>query len=364
MISFTPTEEQQLISDTVRRYAAERLRPAAHDADETRSTPLEVIARCWDLGLLPSAIPEVDGGFGDAHATISGVLAAEELAYGDLPISLYLLTPGLFGLPIAHAGTAEQKERWLPHLLGDTFAPYTAACIEPIWNFDPTAMQTTATRDGDSYLLSGQKAYVPLAADAAAMLIYAREGQATQIFIVERGSEGLEILDREQHMGLRALPTYGVRLEDVRVPAAARLGGGQGIDSRRLLDRSRVALGALAVGVARAAYEYAREYALQREAFGKPIAQNQALAFMLAEMAIEIDAARLMTWEAAWQLDQQLDATRQAVLARQYADEAVLMVADRAVQILGGHGYIREHPVERWLREARGFTTILGMAMV
>jgi alkylation response protein AidB-like acyl-CoA dehydrogenase len=184
------------------------------------------------------------------------------------------------------------------------------------------------------------------------------------LFAIERGADGLAVLDREQHMGIRALPTYELRLDDVRVPASAKLGGEQGCNINLLLNRSRVALASLAVGVARAAYDYAREYALQREAFGKPIAQNQAIAFMLAEMAIEIDAARLMTWEAAWMLDKGQDATKQAALARQYADDAVLMVTDRAVQVLGGHGYIREHPVERWLREGRGFATFLGLAMV
>jgi acyl-CoA dehydrogenase len=337
MISFTPSEEQQLIAETVRRYAAERLRPAAHEADERRCAPADVIAKGWDLGLLPSAIPEQYGGFGEQHAALTGALAAEELAHGDLALALYLLTPNLFALPILHCGTAEQKTTWLPKIAEGSFAPYTAALVEPRWDFDPRALQTTAERQGDAYRLTGHKGYVPLAADAPAMLVYAREGDATQAFIVERGAEGL---------------------------TASRLGGEQGCDLELLLNYSRVALASLAVGVANGAYAYARDYARTREAFGKPIAQNQAIAFMLAEMAIEVEAARAMTWEAAWRLDQGQDAARAASLAKQYADEAALMVTDRAVQVLGGHGYIREHPVERWLRNARGFSTFLGLAMI
>jgi alkylation response protein AidB-like acyl-CoA dehydrogenase len=364
MISFTPNDEQQLIIETVRRYATERVRPAAHDADESGATPAPIIETGWELGLLPSALPEQYGGFGDAHSALTGALAAEELGYGDVAIGLYLLTPNLFGIPLLHCGTEEQKKRWLPTLTDATFVPATAALIEPRWDFDPHALHTIAEREQGYYVLNGHKAYVPLAAESEAMLVYAREGGATQAFIVEKGTNGVTVLDREKNMGLRALPTYEVKLEDVRVPREARLGGDAGCNTELLLNYSRVALASLAVGVARGAYEYARDYAKQRETFGRPIAQYQAIAFMLAEMAIEVDAARLMAWEAAWTLDQGKEATQTAALAKQYADEAVLFVTDRAVQVLGGHGYIREHPVERWLRNGRGFATFLGLAMI
>jgi alkylation response protein AidB-like acyl-CoA dehydrogenase len=364
MISFTPNHEQQLIIETVRRYANERVRPAAHDADESGATPPEIISTGWELGLLPSAIPEQYGGFGDEHSAVTAALAAEELGYGDLPMALYLLTPNLFGIPLLHCGTEEQKQKWLPRLTDAEFVPATAALIEPRWDFNPLALSTTAERVQNGYALNGHKAYVPLAADAQAMLVYARESGATQAFIVEKGAAGVTVLEREKNMGVRALPTYEVKLEDVRVTRDARLGGEGGANVDLLLNYSRVALASLAVGVARGAYEYARDYAKQRETFGRPIAQYQAIAFMIAEMAIEIDAARLMAWEAAWTLDQGKDATRAAALAKQYADEAVLFVTDRAVQVLGGHGYIREHPVERWLRNGRGFSTFLGLAMI
>src|SRR6266516_3980734 len=205
MISFTPNDEQQLIIETVRRYATERMRPAAHDADERGATPPEIVETGWELGLLPSAIPEQYGGFGDEHAALTGALAAEELGYGDLAIGLYLLTPNLFGIPVLHCGTEEQKQQWLPRLTDATFVPATAALIEPRWDFDPRALHTSAEREYGGYVLNGHKAYVPLAAEAPAILVYAREGGATQAFLVEKGARGLTILGREKNMGIRAL---------------------------------------------------------------------------------------------------------------------------------------------------------------
>ncbi len=364
MISFTPSAEQQLIIETVRRFAAERMRPAAHDADEARAVPPEVIAKGWDLGLLPSSIPEAYGGFGERHSATTGVLAVQELAAGDTAATLHLLTPNLFALPILHCGTEAQKARWLPQTTEGGFAPYTAAFCEPHWDFNAAAMQTAATRDGDSYVISGHKAYVPLAESARALLVYASDAGQTQAFIVDGAAAGLSVLPRESNMGARALATYELKFDEVRVPAEDRLGGEQGADIEMLLSHSRVTLAAIAAGMSRAAYEYARQYALGREAFGKPIAQNQAVAFMLAEMAIEVDAIATMALEAAWKLDAASpDAHRSAALAKMYADEAALFVTDRAVQVLGGHGYIREHPVERWLRDARGLPVFLGVAM-
>ena len=205
---------------------------------------------------------------------------------------------------------------------------------------------------------------MPLAADADLVLIWAAENGATQGFIVPGGAPGLEIGETEKNMGLKALATYELTLNDCRVPRADKLGGQAGCDFDRILNYSRVALAAMAVGVARGAYEYAREYAKERHAFGEPIASRQAIAFMLAEMAIEVDAARLMAWEAAWKLDRGQDAIKECYLAKTYADDMALTVTDRAVQVLGGHGYIRDHPVEMWLRNGRGFATFDGMAMV
>jgi alkylation response protein AidB-like acyl-CoA dehydrogenase len=364
MISFTPNEEQRLIIETVRRYATERMRPAAHDADESRHVPSELIETGWELGLLPNAIPERYGGFGDEHSAITGSLAAEELGFGDLGLALYLLTPNLFAIPLLHCGTEEQKQKWLPKLGDTAFVPATAALIEPRWDFDPYNLETNVEHHHIAYILNGHKSYVPLAGDAQHLLVYARDGESTQAFIVDKNAPGVTIQSCEKHMGIRALPTYEVQFDDVRIAPEDKLGGEQGCDFELLLNYSRVALASLAVGVARGAYDYARDYAKTREAFNRPIAHFQAIAFMLAEMAIEVEAARALTWEAAWTLDKEQNATQTASLAKHYADDAVLFVTDRAVQILGGHGYIREHPVEGWLRNGRGFTTFLGLAMI
>jgi acyl-CoA dehydrogenase len=366
MVSFTPTEEQQLLIDTIRRYAVNDVRPIAHDADEDSRLPAAVVQKGWELGLIPAVIPEELGGFGDPLSAVTGALAAEELAYGDLAAALAVMTPALLAYPLILYGTAEQRENLLSLCLEEKPAPVTAALLEPGLFFDAHHLQTSATPEGDKVRLDGVKACVPLATEARWMLVYARSSEtgAVEAYLVEDRIEGVTVEDREKLMGIRALPTYRVRFDNARVDAACKLGGAVGIDYPALLNRGRVALAALAVGVARASFEYARDYARQRVQFGRPIAQNQAIAFMLAESAIEIDAARLMAWEAAWKIDRGEDATREAVLAKQYADKAVLFVTDNGVQILGGYGFIREYPAERWLRNGRGFPAFDGLAIV
>jgi alkylation response protein AidB-like acyl-CoA dehydrogenase len=197
------------------------------------------------------------------------------------------------------------------------------------------------------------------------MIVYAGLNGETQGFIVTQGAPGLEIGERQKLLGLNALPLYKVKLDGVRVSMSDRLGGAEGHDIGPIIDASRVALAAMAVGMSKAAFEYSRDYAKDREVFGVKVAQKQAIAFMLAEMATEIDAIRLLAWEAAWMLDQGMPAaSKGAYLAQTGAIDMAMMVTDRAVQILGGHGYIREHPVELWMRNGRGFGTFSGLAMV
>lgn len=366
MISFTPTEEQQMLIDAVRRYSANEVRPVAHDSDENCGFPDKVIRTGWALGILPGNIPEALGGFGESHSAVTGALAYEELAYGDLSLALHLMAPALVAVPLMLDGTPEQRAEFMDLFLDETPPRVTAALIEPRIAFDPARPQTTAVAENGHYRLNGRKATVPLAEGAEWILVYAWNAGAERVdaFFVRGDAPGLVTGPRERLMGVRALPTYPVTLEDVRVEAAYRLGGEAGADVARLMAHSRVALAALAVGVMRGALEYAVDYAKQREQFGAPIATKQAIAFMLAECAIEVDAARLMVWEAAWKLDQGGDATREAALAKAYADKAAVLVADSAVQTLGGYGYIREYPVERWLRNARGFAAFDGLAMV
>jgi len=364
MLSFTPTEEQQMLTDAVRRYSTNDVRPLSHAADENSSFPAGLLRKGWELGILPGNIPEALGGFGESYSAVTGVLAYEELAYGDLSLALHLMAPALGAVPLIVAGTDEQRASLLPLFLDEAAPPVTAALIEPAVFFNAHRPATTAAPDNGHFILNGKKAYVPLAEGAEWILVYAWNENRVDAFFVKGDAGGLTIGPREKLMGIKALPTYPVTLTNVKVGADCRLGGTDGANFNRLLAHSQTALAALAVGVMRAALDYAITYTKERVQFGAPIATKQAIAFMLADSAIEIDAARLMVWEAAWKLDQGQDATREAYLAKQYADKAALLVTDSAVQALGGHGYIREHPVERWLRNARGFVTFDGLAMV
>jgi acyl-CoA dehydrogenase len=364
MISFSPSEDQQMMVNLVKQFAVDEMRKAYHQADESGQIPENIINTAWDMGFTSSCIPAEHGGLGEEGSAVTGSLIAEELAWGDLSMTMKILAPYLTVMPIVEMGTPEQKAKYLPTFCQTKFATGTAALLEPVFNFDPFELKTTAMRRNGDYVINGKKCFVPLANEAKPFLVYASDNGKTQAFLVDKGAAGLSLSEREKNMGIKALPTFEVSFDNCVIPAANRLGGETGCDFVRLLNRSRVALAAMAVGVAKAAFEYARDYAKTRIAFGEPIASRQAIAFMLAEMAIETDAARFMNWEAAWKLDRQEDAIKEASLAKNYADDTSLMVADRAVQILGGHGYVREHPVELWLRNARGFTTFDGMAMV
>ena len=365
MYSFEPTEEQQMLVEAVGKYAVNDLRTAGRAAEEGGELPKKLLDKGWEIGLLQASIPESYGGFGERSA-VTGVLAVEELAFGDLAGTLAVLTPSLFATPILLAGSEEQKQTYLPKVIEGEWSPYTAALIEYAFDFDPNALKTTATLDGDEYILNGEKAFVPFARNAESILVYANLDGQTQGFVVPRVSAGLTIGDeREKLMSLNALPLYRIHLEGVKVPASNRLGGEAGHDFEPILAAMRLATAAAAVGVANAAFEYSRDYAREREAFGVKIAQKQAIAFMLAEMRTEIEAIRLLTWEAAWKMDNRHeDAWTEAYLAATGAADMAMMVTDRAVQILGGHGYIREHPVEMWMRNGRGFATLTGLAIV
>ena len=364
MISFSPSEDQQMIVNMVKQFATDEMRKIYRECDENGEIPTHIIDTAWDMGFISTSIPEEYGGLGEEHSTVTGSLIAEELAWGDLSMAMHILCPSLAVLPITEMGTEEQKRKYLPAFCAEKYKAATAALIEPRFNFDPYSLSTTARLDGSDYVLSGEKCYTPLAADADLLLVYAAENGNTQGFIIEKGTPGLEIGEREKNMGIKALTTYELTLKDCHVPKKDRLGAEEGCDFNRIINCSRVALSAMAVGIAKAAFEYSRDYAKERVAFGEPIAARQTIAFMLAEMAIEIDATRLMAWEAAWKLDRKEDATKEASLAKMYADDMVVTVTDRAVQILGGHGYIRDHPVELWLRNGRGFATFDGMAIV
>jgi len=364
MYSFEPTEEQQMLLDTVRKFAANDLRVKAREAEEEGEILKTVIDKGWELGILQCSIPEELGGFGE-HSVITGVLAAEEMAWGDMAGALSVMTPALYAIPILMAGSEAQKDRYLPDLCEAEWMPYTAALIEPYYDSDPNALRTKAVPQDGHFVLNGVKTCVPYAVDSPALLVYADLDGITQGFILEQGIEGLHVGERQKLMGLNGLPLYEVRLDNVQIPVENRLGGPEGHEIAQIIASMQVAMAAVAVGMSRAALEYAIEYAKDRDVFGVKVAQKQAIAFMLAEMATEIEAIRLLNWEAAWMLDRKHEeAVKQAYLAYTGASDLAMMVTDRAVQVLGGHGYIREHPVELWMRNGRGIAMLNGLAIV
>lgn len=362
MIDFEPDEEQTLIVETVRQFAENEIRPQARDCDESGKLPEATLSQAHELGLVANALPEEFGGGGERSA-VTGCLIAEELAWGDLSIALAILSPGLLGLPLADFGTDAQKKSHLAGLSGETFQDGALALVEPRFDFDVFRPQTTARLDGADYVLDGQKCFVPWLGGNSPVLVIASEGGTSQGFLVPRDAPGLTATP-EANMGIKGLPTVELALDGVRVPQDARLGGAAGADIRAIIHRGRVALAATAVGVARAAFETARDYAKQRETFGAPIATRQAIAFLLADMAIEIDGARLLVWEAASRLDRGLDVTRESALAHAQVRRVSLQVADGAVQVLGGHGYTREYLPEMHLRNATGFASFEALTLV
>ncbi len=364
MYAFEPSEEQKMLIDVVKRFAENDIRPVARDAEEGDDFSPDLIEKGWELGILQASVPEDYGGFGD-YSAVTGVLAMEELAWGDMAAAMAVTTPSLFAIPILLAGSEEQKQDYLPPLVEAEWQPYTAAVIEPYFDFDLGDLRTTAVQEGDTYVINGQKTYVPFAKEAEAFLVYANLEGRSQAFIVPAELEGISVGERDQLMGINALPKYSVAFENVRIPLGNRLGGPEGHDFSPLAVSLYLGMASIGLGVARAAFEYSRDYAKEREVFGVKVAQKQAIAFMLAEMATEIEAIRLLTWEAAWMVDNgNPEAFKQSYLAYTGAADMAMMVTDRAVQILGGHGYIREYPVEMWMRNGRGIANLLGMAAI
>jgi len=368
MISFSPTEEQTLIREAVRDFAAAELRERAREADEASELPDDVLDASWALGLATGAIPEEYGGAGLDRSPITNALILEELGHGCVALASAVMTPSLFVHPLLDFGTPEQKKTYLPLFTGDTFHAATLALHEPHFDFDPVALRTVAEPKGDRYRITGSKRLVPLGDRASHILVIARSGARTglddlEAFIVPRDAPGLRIEpELEKTLGFQSLPTARLTLDGVEVGSESRLGGESGIDGRRLLASIRMGGAALTVGLSRAVTEFAIPYAKERVAFGEPIAKKQAIAFKLADMYSDVEAMRWMVWQAASQLERGEDATRATALAREYVSRKAMTVADSGLQIFGGHGYIRDYPVEMWFRNTRTLTIIEGTA--
>ena len=366
MADFTLDEDQRQIQETARRFADKELRPLARECDEKGEIPQPILDKAWELGFCPSVIPEEYGGYGLGRSILNTAIMAEELAWGDVSLALGALSPLLMMIPVLEFGEPDQKARWLPEFCGDNFVPATAALMEPRIAFSPFDLRTSVEKRGDQLVLNGKKCMVPMADRASRILIWASSAPgggpgAVEAVMVDRETPGLIVGERESNMGLRPLPLFPVELKNCAVPLSNKIGAGS-VDYLRMINLSRAVLSAMAVGVARASFQYSLDYARERYAFGEPIASRQSIAFMLAESAMEIDAMRMLAWRAAWRLDRSEDATRDASLAKSYAAREAMKVVDYGVQVLGGHGYIREHPVELWFRNGRAFSTLEGLA--
>jgi len=354
------SDDQAAIVELCRSFAVTEIRPRARAVDEADTEiPWDLWGKAAAVGITSFMLPEEYGGGGFTDV-FTQCLVQEELCVGDLGIGNLLCSGGFFADPVLALGTREQKTQWLSPLCGSS-PPLTAlATTEPEAGSDAASITTSATRDGDGHRLKGAKAWISNAGAAEFYVIFAKTNPALRsrgvtAFLVRRGTDGLSFGQPMRKMGQRAIVCREIFLDNVYVPAEARLGEeGEGFYGlMRTFDISRTVLGAAAVGVARAALEYARDYAQTRMQFGVPIISHQAVAFRLADMATKIEAARLLVWRAAKALDQGSPAGHLAAMAKLTASEAAMHCTWAAVQTLGGWGYSREHPVEKWMRDAK-----------
>ena len=365
-MSVLPTElcplspEQSDIVELTRAFARDEIRPQARAVDEADTvTPWDLWRKAAEVGITGCMIPEEYGGGGFTDV-FTQVLVQEELCVGDLGIGNLLLSNGFFADPVLVLGTEQQRHAWLAPLAGADSPMTSIATTEPGSGSDAASISTTAVRGAGGYVLNGQKAWISNAGEADQYVLFAKTDPALRArgvtaFLLRRDTPGLSFGEPMRKMGQRAIVCREMFLSDVVVPEEDRLGAeGEGfIGLMRTFDISRTVLGAAATGVARAAYEYARDYARTREQFGKPIIEHQAVAFRLADMRTRIEQARLMTWRAAKRLDAGLNATTEAAMAKLCASETAAYCTAAAVQTLGGWGYSREYPVEQWMRDAK-----------
>ncbi|MFQ5908590.1 MAG: acyl-CoA dehydrogenase family protein [Thermoplasmata archaeon] len=370
MIDFTPSEEQKLLVQTAHEFAEKEMRPVALEYDQKGEMPWDVIEKAHKLGLTAAYIPEKYGG-GGMVGTLSWSMVMEELNWGCAGIATGLIGGGLAFLPIMYMGTEEQKERFLP-VFTDTEPRLGALGLtEPEAGSDVRAMATRAEKDGDEWVLNGTKRFITNGGIADIHVIFAQTNPelgyfGIRAYVVEKGNDGLRMGKVEDKMGIRASHTAEVILDDCRVPQENLLGGEKTswIGAMKTLEMSRPVVASGSIGVARAAYEYALQFARERKAFGKPIAMHQSIAFMLADMKTAIEAARLLVWKAAWMADHEMPANKDAAIAKLFAADMAMKVTTDAVQIVGGSGYMKDLPVEKWMRDAKVFQIWEGTSQI
>ena len=361
----TPDDDQKMIIETVREFAEEILRPAARDADDAAAYPPDLIAKAAELGITAIKIPEDFDGVAEARTTVTNALVAEALSHGDMGLALPILAPGGVASALTHWGSADQQATYLTEFAGDNVPQACLAIAEPHPLFDPTMLKTTAVRTPSGYRLDGVKSLVPAAADAELFVVAAQLNGKPAMFIVESGTAGLSV-KADRSMGLRAAALGRIELDKVSVPLSARLGGDEASDGdfSEAIALSRLGWAALAVGTSQAVLDYVIPYVKEREAFGEPIARRQAVAFMCANIAIELDGLRLITWRGAARADQGLPFAREAALARKLGADKGMQIGLDGVQLLGGHGFTKEHPVERWYRDLRAIGVAEGVVVL
>jgi alkylation response protein AidB-like acyl-CoA dehydrogenase len=361
----TPDDDQKLIIETVNEFAAEVLRPAAPDADDAATYPPDLIAKAAELGITAINIPEDFDGIAAHRSSVTNVLVAEALAYGDMGLALPILAPGGVASALTHWGSADQQATYLKEFAGDNVPQACVAIAEPHALFDPTRLKTTATRTPSGYRLDGVKSLVPAAANAELFIVAAQLNGKPALFIVESSSEGLTVRP-DPSMGVRAAALGHVELSGVSVPLNARLGEDEATDAdySEAVALSRLGWAALAVGTSHAVLDYVIPYVKERQAFGEPIAHRQAVAFMCANIAIELDGLRLITWRGASRAEQGLPFAREAALAKRLGSDKGMQIGLDGVQLLGGHGYTKEHPVERWYRDLRAIGVAEGVVLI
>ncbi|MCB9656203.1 MAG: acyl-CoA dehydrogenase family protein [Sandaracinaceae bacterium] len=352
-----PTEDQQMILDTLKRVSNDLLLPMAEEADDACTPPEDVLAVGADLGLAQAAIPEALGGGGD-RSVMTTALVAEALGRGDMGLALALLAPVGVVNTLVDQATDEQRAAWLPAFNADTFTPAALALMEGTPLSNPALPLTRARKKGSGYVLKGHKTNVPLISSARFFLVAAKLEDTLRLFRVDRGAAGVTV-EAAPSMGLRAADMGNLHLHEVSVEGIDLVGDDK-YDHGRVLDLCRIGLCALGVGQSQAVLDYVKEYVNDREAFGSPISHRQSVAFLVADMAIEIESMRLLTWRAASRATAGLDFAEQTYLARLLCAEKAMKVGTDGVQLLGGHGFIKDHPVERWYRHLRAVGILEG----
>jgi alkylation response protein AidB-like acyl-CoA dehydrogenase len=362
------SEEQQLMRDTLRRFADDVMQPAAREADDRSAPPDDFLEKLSELGTVPMAVPEALGGAADGVSAVSQMLVAEDLARGDMGLAYAALAPLSFIHAVVRWGNEHQQSSLLrPFLEGEATAA-AVAVVEPQPLFDPYVLRTTAKKRLSDYVLNGEKSMVALADRAQWLLVAAELPKAgPRFFVVERDAPGIEVID-EPTMGLRSSALGRVRLDKVRVPREALLGGEEEDGGRaayhEAVSRARIAWGAMAVGASQALLDYVIPYCNDRLAFGEPISHRQAVAFMIADIGIELESMRVLVYRAAGRIDAGLPCQREAYLARTFCSEKATQIGTNGVQLLGGAGFIKDHPVEMWYRHLRAIGIMDGNLLV